>query len=127
MRIHATVTAFVVSSLLLSSTAFAQQRHIVDTVNMTRAVAAKTATDQQNRDVITNVLRQPQVQVLARQMGLDVTRAEGALSTLSGTELTRIADQARATNTQLAGGSNTVIISTTTLLLILIIVILLAN
>ena len=56
-------------------------------------------------------------------LGLNLTTAENALSTLSSAELAKVADQARAADTQLAGGSNTVIISTTTLLLILIIVI----
>jgi hypothetical protein len=129
MRIRATATAiaFVVSSLLLGSSAIAQQRHIVDSVNMRQALAAQSATDQQNRDVVIGVLHQSQVRELANKLGLDVTRAESAIATLSGPELTRVATQARAANTQLAGGSNTVIISTTTLLLILIIVILIVR
>ncbi len=129
MSIRATATgvAFVVSSLLLSSSAIAQQRHIVDSVNMHQALAAQSATDQQNRDVVIGVLHQSQVRELANKLGLDVTRAESAIATLSGPELTRVATQARAANTQLAGGSNMVIISTTTLLLILIIVILIVR
>jgi ATPase subunit of ABC transporter with duplicated ATPase domains len=127
MNIRTIAVAFAVSSLLLSSSAIAQQRHIVDAVAMNRAVAAQSATDQQNRDAVLGVLRQSRVRALASQMGLDVTKAEAAVSTLSGPELARVASQARTANTQLAGGSNTVIISTTTLLLILIIVILLVR
>ena len=114
-------------SLVVSSSAIAQQRHIVEAVAMSRAVAAQSATDQQNRHDVLNVLRQPDVQALAARLGLNVTTAETAIATLSGAELTQLATQARAANTPLAGGHNTVIISTTTLLLILIIVILVAR
>ena len=73
------------------------------------------------------MLHQPRVKDLAARLGLNVTTAENALSTLSSAELAKVADQARTADSQLAGGSNTVIISTTTLLLILIIVILLVK
>jgi hypothetical protein len=112
--------------MLLSSSAIAQQRHIVDAVAMSRAVAVQTATDQQNRDAVIGVLHQPQVQALASTLGLSVSKAESAIATLSGAELQSLATQARATRAPLAGG-DTVIISVTTLLLILIIVILVAR
>lgn len=127
MNIRTVAAVFIVSSLLLSSSAIAQQRHIVDAVAMNRAVATQSATDQQNRDVVLGVLHQSQVRELANRLGLDVTKAEQAIATISGPELTRIATQARAANTQLAGGNTTVIVSTTTLLLILIIVILVVH
>lgn len=128
MNIRTIAVGFAVFSLLLGSSAIAQQRHIVDAVAMNRAVVAQTATDQQNRDVVIGVLHQPQVQVLAAKLGLNVTKAEAAIGTISGSELKELATQARATtNAPLSGGSNTVIISTTTLLLILIIVILVAR
>ena len=125
MNVRAIAVAFVLSSLLVSSSAIAQQRHIVDSIAISRTVAAESATDQQNREVVLGVLHQSQVRDLAAKLGLDVTKADAAISTLSGPELSRMATQARAANAQqLARGSNTIIISTTTLLLILIIVIL---
>jgi hypothetical protein len=126
MRIRTVAIGFVLSSLLVSSSAIAQQRHIVDAVAMNRAVAIQTATDQQNRDAVISVLHQPQVQALASKMGLNVTKAEAAIATLSGSELQTLATQANATKAPLAGG-DTVIISVTTLLLILIIVLLVAH
>lgn len=127
MNIRTVAVGFALFSLLLSSSAIAQQRHIVDAVAMNRAVAVQTATDQQNRDVVIGVLHQPQVQALAAKLGLDVTKADAAIATISGAELKTLATQARAANAPLSGGSNTVIISTTTLLLIIIIVILVAR
>jgi len=117
----------VIYSLLLSSSAMAQQRHIVDAVSMNRAVAAQTVTDQQNRAVVRGVLHQPQVTALANRMGLDITKADAAIATISGAELEKIATQARTANTELAGGSDTVVIGLTSLLLIIIIIILLTK
>lgn len=127
MRIRTATIAFLISSFVLSTTAMAQQRHILEAVQLTQAVSAQTATDRQNRELLLGALRLPDVQSAAKSLGLNVTRAESAVATLSGAELTRYADQARNAGAPLAGGSSTVIISTTTLLLILIIVILLAD
>ena len=127
MSIRTTAIAFIVSSFIVSSSAIAQQGHIMNVTAMRQAIASQSATEQQNRNAVLGVLRQPQVQVLANRLGLDVTRAENAVATLSGAELSQLATQARTANTQLAGGSNTVIISTSTLLLIVIIVILLVR
>jgi hypothetical protein len=127
MRFRPTVVAFVVSSLLLGSSALAQQGHIVDPAAMRQAIADQTVRDQQNRDDLLNVLHRSDVIDLAGRLGLSVTRAEGAVATLDSAELARLAAPARTADAALAGGSNTVVISTTTLLLIIIIVILVAR
>jgi hypothetical protein len=105
----------------------AQQQHIAAPSTMRQAVADQATTDQQNRAAVVGVLHNEQVRDLAGKLGLNLTTAENAVSTLSSTELAKVATQARAANVELAGGSNTVIISTTTLLLILIIVILIVK
>ncbi len=127
MNFRLIAATVVMSSVLVSSSAMAQQRHIVEPAAINRAVVAQTATDQQNRDAVIGVLRQPQVVQIAARLGLDVTKAESAVSTLSGAELARVANQARTANTELAGGNHTVVISTTAILLIIIIIILLAR
>ncbi|TAK16715.1 MAG: hypothetical protein EPO35_04780 [Acidobacteria bacterium] len=124
MSIRTIVVASTLSTLLFAGSAAAQQRHITEPSTIRQAVAGQAFTDQQNRDVVVNVLHQTQVRDLATRLGLNLTTAENAVSTLSSVELAKIATQARTADAQLAGGSNTVIISTTTLLLILIIVIL---
>lgn len=105
----------------------AQQRHIAAPSTVRQAVADQATTDQQNRAAVLGMLQQPQVRDLAGRLGLNLTTAENAVSTLSSAELAKVATQARSANTELAGGSNTVIISTTTLLLILIVIILLVR
>jgi hypothetical protein len=127
MRIRTTVAAFVVSSLLWNSSAMAQQRHVVDPAEMRQAIADQAVTDQQNRDALLGAMRRSDVRDLAGQLGLSLTRAEGAVSTLNSAELAGLAAPVGSAAADLAGGSNTIVISTTTLLLIIIIVILLAR
>ena len=127
MRFRTIAATLVVSSLLWSSSAMAQQRHVVDPTSMRQAIANQALTDQQNRDAVLGVLQHSQVRDLAASLGLSVTRAEAAVSTLDSAELASLAGQARAAEAQLAGGSGTIIIGTTTLLLLIIIVILVTN
>lgn len=127
MRIRRIVASVVLSSLLWSSSAIAQQRHVVDPTALRQAIADQAATDQQNRDAVIGVLQQSQVRELAGRLGLNVTRAENAVSTLDSAELASLAESARVADVQLTGGANTIVISTTTLLLIIIIVILVAR
>jgi hypothetical protein len=126
MRIRTSIVTFVIFSLLWSSAALAQG-HVVSPAAMRQAIADQAAVDQQNRDALLGVLRRPDVRDVAAGLGLSVTRAEGAVATLSSAELARLAAPIRADQHELAGGSNTIVISTTTLLLVLIIVILLVK
>jgi hypothetical protein len=127
MNIRTSVVFVVVCSLLWSTSALAQSQHVVDPTAMRQAIADQAITDQQNRDAVIGVLQDSQVRDLAERFGLNITRAENAVSTLDGTELASLADTARSADVQLAGGASTLVISTTTLLLIIIIVILLAH
>ncbi len=124
MRLRSTVTAVVVSSILFSSSVMAQQRHVVAPADMGQAVADQAQTDQANRDAVLTLLDRSEARDVAGRLGLSLTRAENAVSTLSSAELASIADSARTADAQLTGGANTIVISTTTLLLIIIIVIL---
>lgn len=126
MRIRTLLVTVVVSSLLWSSSAIAQQ-HIVGSADLSQALASQAATDATNREAVTRVLQQDQVRAIAGRLGLSVTRAENAVATLGSAELASLADTARTADAQLAGGANTIIISTTTLLLVLILVVLIAS
>lgn len=77
------------------------------------------------RSTITTLLQREDVRSLAASHGLDVRRAEAAVSTLQGDELQRLSLLAADANAQLAGGYQTFTISLVSLLLIVIIVILL--
>lgn len=126
MRVRIIAVASVMASLLLTSSAFAQQRHVVDPATLRQAATSQVATDAVNREAVRDVFQHSQVRDVATRLGLDVTRADGAVATMTSADLAQAAAAARTVNTTLAGGNNTVIISTTTLLLILIIVLLVA-
>jgi predicted xylose isomerase-like sugar epimerase len=127
MRIRLIAVA-AVATILLSSTAFAQQRHVVDSSSLKQAVAGKVHTDAQNRAAVRSVLQQTEVRQMAERLGLNLVTADAAVGTMNSADLARVATSAREADTALAGGANnTVIISTTTLLLILIIVLLVAD
>lgn len=127
MRLRSSVIAVVVSALLFSSTAMAQQRHVVDPVAMRLAVADQAQADQANRDAVLTLLDRSEVRELASRFGLSLTRAENSMSTLSSEELASLADSARIADVQLAGGADRIVLSVTTLLLIVIIAILVAR
>ncbi len=127
MRICSVVASAVIVSLVWSSTAMAAPQHAVSPAAVRQAVVDQVSVDQTNRDAVVGLLHNAQVREVASRLGLDVTRAEGAVASLDSVELAALSDQARLADTQLAGGTNTLIISTTTLLLLIIIVILVAR
>lgn len=127
MRRSRIVVAIVLSSLMLSSPALAQQRHVVSPADMRQAVAKQAEAQQQTREALRGLLKNTQVRATAERLGLDVAKANSAVATLTAAELDQLAGPVRQVSTELAGGANTIVISVTTLLLIIIIILLLAN
>jgi hypothetical protein len=78
-----------------------------------------------DRAVVQRLLARPDVQALAAEIGLDVRRAQTAVATLDGDQLSRLALQARQAEQELAGGQGSVRISTTLIIIALLVVILL--
>jgi hypothetical protein len=79
------------------------------------------------RNTITTLLQRDDVRSMAESRGLDVRRAEAAVSTLQGEELQQLSLLASNANAQLAGGTTVITISLVAALLIVIIIILLVN
>jgi len=121
------VAALVVAFSVSSSPAWAQQATVVDRAAVEQAVGDKVVSDESARDSIRTLLNRDDVKAMAEGMGLDVRRAEGAVSALEGADLQRVNARATAANELLAGGATTVTISLVAILLIIIIVILLAS
>ncbi|HSD65663.1 MAG TPA: PA2779 family protein [Vicinamibacteria bacterium] len=100
----------------------------VSQAQLDQALARKAGDEDAARDSIRRLLQREDVRRLARGYGLDARRAEAAVGTLHGEELRRLASQATAVNSQLAGGDELVIrMSLVALLLVIIIVILLSQ
>jgi len=129
MRLLNKIVALALLPLFLVSTpAFAQQPSVVDAATLRQALAGKAEAEHAQRALVRRVLVRDNVREMAGRMGLSVERADAAVATLSGAELTVLAEHASTIETQaLAGGANTIVISATTLLLVLIVVILLAK
>jgi hypothetical protein len=111
--------------MLASSSAFAGQQHVVTPSELAATVAAGVAKQDANRAAVREALGRPEVQAMASKLGLDLTKAEAAVDTMSGTELDKAANAAQQVNEQLVGGASTVVISTTTIIIILLLVIIL--
>ncbi len=104
-----------------------QTSTVVDRAAVDQAVGEKVASDESARASIRTLLGRDEVKAMAEGMGLDVRRAEGAVSSLEGSDLQRVSARATAANDLLAGGATTITISLVAILLIVIIIILLAS
>jgi hypothetical protein len=90
-----------------------------------RALAAHAAAADRDREAINRVLDRHEVKEVAGRMGVDIARLQSSLAVLDGSELSRVAEQARAVETSLAGGATTIVITTTTIIIALLLIILL--
>jgi hypothetical protein len=93
--------------------------------DLDNAIAKTLGQEDAARRTITTLLQREDVRSMAGSYGLDVRRAEAAVSTLQGEELQRLSLLAANADAQLAGGTQTITISLVALLLIVIIIILL--
>ena len=111
--------------MMASSSAFADQQHLVAPSELASTVAQRLASQDADRAAIHEALTRPQVQRLAASMGVDLTRAVAEIDTVRGAELERVASTARQVNQQLVGGASTITLSTTTIIIALLLLIVL--
>jgi len=89
------------------------------------AVQQHVASTEAERAAVLRVLAQPEVKAVAGRVGVDVTKAAQAVSTLDGQDLHALSAQAAQVEQALAGGQSRVVISTTVIIIALLVVILL--
>ncbi|MEO5894403.1 MAG: hypothetical protein ABIS06_01735 [Vicinamibacterales bacterium] len=123
MRLVRRTLAVFLAVLVVAPVASAQD-HVINKSALDKAVQARVAQDQSDREAITALLARPEVRGVAAKAGLSLEKASTAVSTLQGSDLRELASQARQVNSDLAGGASTVVISTTTIIIILLVVIL---
>ena len=117
---------FLLAALTMgSSSAFADQQHLVPLSQLATTVADGAAKQDTDRATIRQALERPEVQAVVSKLGLDLNRATAAVDTLSGSDLEKAANAAQQVNDQLVGGASNVVISTTTLIIILLLIIIL--
>src|SRR5262249_15150766 len=110
--------------LLASGSAFAGPQHIVAPGQVAATMADRAAAQDADRAAVRDALARPEVRRVAETMGIDLTRVNDAVATMSDADLERASASARQVNQQLVGGASTVVISTTTIIIALLIVIL---
>ena len=124
------VTNLLVGMLVLSGPlahSAEQAKTLASQADLDRAITKTLGQEDAARSEISTLLQRDEVRSLAGTYGLDVRRAEAAVSTLQGDELERLSALAANANVQLAGGDQVLRISLVALLLIIIIVILIAQ
>ncbi len=128
MNLLRTFVAACLAVCLSVSAAAAQVAHVVDQATLDRLLSERIEQDQADRAAVQRLLTYQEVRTVASRFGVDLTRAQAAVSTLDGPELRSLAAQAQHVETALAGGQSTITLSTTTIIigLLLLVVIIVA-
>jgi len=124
------VFAVVVLFCILMATprAIAQESaasHAATVTAIDEALQQHVAGVEADRAAVQRVLERPDVRAVAAQIGVDMRRAQSAVATLQGDQLTELATRARQVEQQLAGGQGSVTISYTLIIIGLLVLILL--
>jgi hypothetical protein len=114
----------VLAGSVLSSTAFAQERHVVDPAAIASTVAQRVLEQDADRAAVREALGRPEVRDVAARAGVSLDRLAAAVETIDGSALERAGEAARDVNRSLVGGQSRLVISTTTIIIILLLVIL---
>jgi len=125
MRTIASVLVVVFSFIAVIPPAHAQTSHAAPQSALDAAVQDHVATGAADRETVLRLLERPDVQAVAGDIGLDLRRAQTAIATLDGQQLTDLAAQAQQVEQALAGGQSRVVISTTLIIIALLVLILL--
>jgi hypothetical protein len=113
---------------VVAPNAWAQERHVVDRSAMKTAVTAKAQADEADRAAVREVVHTPEAQAVADRFGLNLTRVDDAIATMSPDEIHALAGPARTVSSaSTPSGGDAIVISTTTLLLLLILIVLIVR
>jgi hypothetical protein len=94
--------AVILCYVILAVPARAQQ--IIPPGAIDDALTQRAADVTAKQQAIKIALQQPDVERVARSLGVDIARANASVATLAGADLDRIATQAQLVNDQIAGG-----------------------
>ena len=104
MRFAQRVLVLFLCLLVMSPRIGAQQPNVVDPAALEQAIADKAMDTAAKRQSVLAALRHESVKEVAKSLGLELTRAESAVSTLDGNTLDQLALQAAEVNEALEGG-----------------------
>lgn len=124
MRLFVSIVATLLVMTAAVSRLQAQSDHAAPQSVLDAAVQQHVDTAAADREAVLRVLGRSEVKGVAEGAGLDLRRATGAVATLQGEDLARVATQARQVEEALAGGQSRVVISTTLIIIALLVLIL---
>jgi hypothetical protein len=104
VRLVTSIAATLLIAAAATPSLQAQTAHAVSLSALDYAVQQHVDTTAADREVVLRVLRHADVKAIADRGGIDLRRASGAVSTLQGEDLARVAAQARQVENALAGG-----------------------
>ena len=116
------LTATLIFTLVITPSAFAQERHAVNPSVLTQTVTDQVAQQDADRATIHEALNRPEVREIAAKSGFDLERMQASINTLSGNQLSQAATAAQEVNQSLVGGASVIVVSTTTVIIVLLIV-----
>ena len=124
MRLFVSLVAILVMATAAAPRLQAQTAHAAPQSALDAAVQQHVDTTAADREAVLRVLGNAEVKGIAERAGIDLRRATGAVSTLQGEDLARVAAQARQAETALAGGQSKITVSTTLVIIALLVLIL---
>jgi hypothetical protein len=129
MRMLVSIVVLMVSLVAVIPPVHAQTSHAAPQSALDAAVQDHSAAAAGDRETVARLLQRPEVQAIAGDLGLDLRRAESAVATLDGPQLTELAAHARQAEQALAGGQSITISAIWIIigLLVLILLILVLN
>jgi hypothetical protein len=124
MKVVREVTAILVLVFGWAVIAAAQERHVVSPEALASTIAEHVKAQDTQRAAILATLSRPEVQSVAKRVGIDVEALQTGLAAVDADKLGDIAARAEMVDQSLVGGASTITISTTTIIIVLLIVIL---
>ena len=125
MRTPTTVLAILLTLAAAAPRLHAQSTHVASQAALEAAIQQHLDETTAQRAAVLRVLDRDEVKTVAGRVGIDLTTAATAVSSLSGNDLKAAASQAQQVEQALAGGASTIVISTTTIIIALLVIILL--
>ena len=124
MRLFVSLVAILLMVTAAAPRLQAQTTHAAPQSALDAAVQQHVDTTAADREAVLRVLGRSEVKAVAEKAGIDLRRATGAVSTLQGEDLARVAAQAQQVEGSLAGGQSRIVISTTLIIIALLVLIL---
>ena len=124
MRLFVSIVAILLMATAAAPRLQAQTTHAAPQSALDAAVQQHVDTTTADREAVLRVLGHSEVKRVAERAGIDLRRATGAVSTLQGEDLARVAQQAQQVDNALAGGQSRIVISTTLIIIALLVLIL---